>query len=684
MKKILLGLMVCYSFAFAELMISKNGTNYIRFDTENVIGHEIDTSSQCSSATLDYVPYTLWLYPRIYYYNKCVPYNAAYYRQNDIIPYDAFTSSCPSGTTKTATDSSTLWRCIPDSPTCDPETQDEVDGKCICKNGFNDDEIIGTCKPDIDCPAPMIYKVTDAWHGYWATNKRCVPDSTLSQTDCEAINGAVYGSLDSGVEAITSNALMYGEGCVSENYSKSLFINDATHNIIGFMPFSYLWKAENDLAVQLIDKLFAVGKNGFNAIKNKFASSTQTPKPNLATHEAQIIEMQIGSDGVAYEVALSPKTPPKDNPTSWWDTYQKFRENGWDLPQTPSTYNPKINDPIPPTVNPPKFPVVAKEIDDFFYKGGDSLEFTNNMLGSAKISKDGSVPNLSVLESSPINRQVETTINLNSKLVGTETKSYPTYLVKDTQIALSDRVESTYKGFTKYPDGTKTYLDISRTKYNVDGRIIDDVVTTTNIPTKSGTKIFNTSYQTFKDGNGAITNVISKPTSITTTTSTGTVTTTNNATNSITTNSSKSAVDLSPVIVKLESIESKIQSIIDTPIPKEIAEATVRVQQFNDAIDLFDVGFNSYKDFVDGMVGNINELTTLFDDSKAILENKPVVNEITGTCGFNASFFEGHTIFIDPCMFVAPYRPILALIFTLLATFSVIGFSVKYLVARGD
>lgn len=582
--------------------------------------------------------------------------------------YDAVTVSCPVV-----------------APTCNAVTEvlNTTTNLCVPALGYHADSN-GISVPDVDCPNPMIYSVTPAWHGYWATDKRCVPDKNLTKSQCDSIPGAVFGTVSDANEKTSLNALMYGEGCTNLAYSKSMFTNDGVSDVLHFIPFSPLWNSNNDLVVQSIDKLFGVGKNLFNTIKSKFANSTLSPKPNLSTYEPEIIDMAIGSDGVTYDVVLNAKTPDKTNPNGWWDTYQKFRTNGWDFPETPSNYNPAFNDYVPPTVNTPKFPIVGTSLDDLVYKGSDATSFNNNMIGTANMSKDAVVPDLSPLSSSTINKQVDTTITLNSSLFGTTTQSYPTVLVKDTEIALSDRVESTYKGYTVYPDGSKTFLDISRTKYNVDGHTIDNVTTKTDIPTSIGTKVMNTSYQAFTDGNGVLTSSVNAPTSIITDSASGTVTSTNVASNPIITSSSAKAVDLTPVISKLSSIDSKVQTIIDTPIPKEIAEATVRIQDFNSAVNVFAVDFSTYKDYASSLIDNINQLKTNFDHTKAILENKPTVNEITGTCGFNASFFQGQNIFVDPCMFVAPYRPILALIFTLMGTFSVLGFSVKYLVAKGD
>ena len=41
---------------------------------------------------------------------------------------------------------------------CDSNTEELINGECVCKGGYNDSKTSGTCVPDIYCPVPpMIY-----------------------------------------------------------------------------------------------------------------------------------------------------------------------------------------------------------------------------------------------------------------------------------------------------------------------------------------------------------------------------------------------------------------------------------------------------------------------------------------------------------------------------------------------
>ena len=547
----------------------------------------------------------------------------------------------------------------------------EVNSDNGCIPGYNDDEVEGICEPDIECPNPMIYKFTNV---DWGIDTRaCVPDTSISESQCNA-DGFVYAKYldEDPSDDLSSYASIYGDGCITPDYANKIVDDVIWHTLVsGLLP---TMGSSTTLLAQDLNRLFTSGKNLWNDINLAFRNSS-LDDVKLLTYKPKITEMQMADDGIFYEVeAVAMTSDDVSKITQNEQAYNQYlKDNGY-ITQT---------DDLPVGVDNVEFPSVVNDMDDLFYRGSDSSDFTNTMLGTANISKNGKVPDLSVLDSKPLNSQTYTTTSINSNLVTPRIESYPTYVVKTAEKSLVDRVETSYTGYIKYPDGTKTDLAISRVKYLDDGRVIDDVTTTYDVTTTNGVKSFGTNYQSFKDGTGAVTNVINSPSSITTTTTSGTTTTTNQSTNIVTTSTTQNAVDLSPVVEKLNSLDDKLRAIINTTVPTQIAEASLKLDHFNASLDVFDVDFNSYLDFVNGMKDNFNELGTLFDDTKNILENKPVVNEINGQCGFDVVMY-GTDFHVDICSYVSPYRPLLALIFTLLGTFAVFGFSVKFLVARGD
>jgi len=166
-----------------------------------------------------------------------------------------------------------------------------------------------------------------------------------------------------------------------------------------------------------------------------------------------------------------------------------------------------------------------------------------------------------------------------------------------------------------------------------------------------------------------------------------TVTTPNNPDPSF--SNTDSAIDLTFTNNKLSSIDktlsdikSEIKDLSDFK-PADSSKADTALDDFKTATTTFDLNWNNYKNFVDGIKLNFTTITTQFEATKSILENKPTINQITGQCGFDVVLYN-KPIHVDPCMFVSPYRSLLSIIFTLFGTFAVLIFAVKYLIARSD
>lgn len=546
------------------------------------------------------------------------------------------------------------------TPTC-TENEELVDGQCVCKVGYSGE----TCEPDITCPEPMLYEVTEAWHGYWAQDKRCVPNPNMSESECLAINGAKWGNQYN----------IYGTGCYIENYSKSLFVNNGLETAINFIPFSPLWNSSEDLVVQAVNKLFASGKNSFNAIKSKFDDIfASNPEANLQNMKLEYTDLYIGSDGIYYVADLK-QTTPTQTADDFLAIYNKFRDNGWDMPIAPGGYDPSIHDPLPPIINQPSFPSVVNT--DNLYLGGDALEIKSNSIISKNILDDFVVfeePSGSLYET-----QIQT-VPLKSNILKTATTEFNLNSFKIAETQLSDRLVTEYTSMIHAPDNSLTTVNTKKTKLN-DGSSIYDVEVVTPIETPSGTKTLTKSYTVTKDSTGAITNnTYNTASTITHTTTTGATTTTTNSTSttSTTISSTQPAVDLSSTNAKLDDIISKINEFNNYK-PENYATYETAPARLANALTEWEVGVNSALDFVDGLKSNINDLINDFENLKNVFEDKPTMSVAAGTCPFQANWIRGTTTTVNPCEFISPYKPILSLFFTMLFTMYVLAFAFKYL-----
>lgn len=550
----------------------------------------------------------------------------------------------------------------------DLETPNRTTMTCDPILGYHSDDNNVTV-PDIACPPSMVYEVEPAWHGLWATDKKCVPNSNLTPDECADVGGE-YGSL------YTFNLAV----CHDPNYLKNLFVDDAIQNVLGFMPFNPLWNSSKDLVVQAVNKLFAAGKNSWTAIKSYFDSTYHS----IQAYEPIIYDMQIGSDGVTYEVGASFKYPTK-SVDDFVDTYNKFRENGWDLPETIGNYDPSIHPSLPPLANVPRFPVV-QNTQNLPLVG--VTDFSNNIVGTKSILDEYIFPTAPAVDA-PLNSFVIGTSDIKNSILDSSTKriSIPTKTIVISRENLVDRVVTKYKTEYLFPDNT---FSISTTELSVYPDGSSTGVVTHVTPIKIGSGVDNSTmtntYVVTTDSTGNVINSFDEsPTVIETTTAststtidnTPTTTTTTTTTNN-TPSTTNTAVDLSMVESKLTSIDTRIQNLVEFK-PADATTFDTVPASLSNAISDFEVSLSSAFVFFEGMQDNLSDLYNQFDNAKATFEDKPQMIVATGSCPFTAPWVFGQTTEVDPCMFVRPFKPILSLFFTMYFTIMVFGFSLKYL-----
>ena len=560
---------------------------------------------------------------------------------------------------------------------------------CVCNDGYKADDVtyntttgaidtINTCKPKKECPPQMKYfwtdQATDITGLFKTEYYTCVPRTDLSETDCVS-QGGTYNKWSNDTSDGTGNMakymLYYGEGCVNAQFlSDERWWDDLAFIMSGFIiggmrpfPQSLVNKAVTE------QQLLLTYKNAGN-------------DANLITHKPEVTDLTMGADGVYADIGLTAKNAAADAETA--AAYNKFlKDNGY-ITNTDEVASSPVN-------NLGVDASVSSKMDDLFYKGGDELDFTDNMLGTANMNISGAMPDLSSASSATVGATVATKIDLNAHLIATETKSYPVALVKQYEKTGTDGSTAvSYKGTVTYPDATTATVTINQTKQST-GSAVNEVGYSYIVNTATGTKTFNGSYTTTTDATGTVTNTVSKPSTVTVVNDDGSVSTNTNAgSQSVETDQTETAVNLSPINARLDAIKAKLDQIYkeqqdqwEYTSPKT-SEATLSLNKLTQAFTDYSLSLDNLLNFADGLFSDLKNLLQAFEDAKDQFSDKPTVSIPSGTCPFTISGRnrEGgpiKTYEIDPCYFVAPRKPFLTIFFTLFFSWIVVMFAIKHL-----
>ena len=614
------------------------------------------------------------------YYDKNFPYEIMV--DFSVIYNPESSPSCP------APKSIVNGECV--SPTCGANmTLNSLKTACICKDGYKADDVtyntttgaidtINTCKPKKECPPQMKYfwidQATDITGLFKTEYYTCVPRTDLSEADCASQGGAYYKKSMMG-ESLTDHKTSYiltnGEGCVNEQWLAS----ETFWDNFAFIMSGFIVGGTRPFPQSLINKAVDE-KQLLLAYKNSGNDA------NLLTYKPEVTDLSMGADGVYADIGLTAKNATADAETA--SAYNKWlKDNGY-ITNTDEVSSTPVNN-LGTSSN------VSSKIDDLFYKGGDELDFKDNMLGTANMNLGGVMPDLSSASSATVGATVATKIDLNAHLIASETKSYPVSLVKQYEKTGTDGSTAvSYKGTITYPDATTATVTINQTKQST-GSAVNEVGYSYIVDTKNGTKTFNGSYTTTTDATGKVTNTVSKPSTLTTVNDDGSVSTSTNAgSQSVTTDQTETAVNLSPINSRLDAIKSKLDAIYQEQVKQweytspKTAEATASLNKLVQAFTDYSVSLDTLLNFADGLFSDLKNLLQAFDDAKNQFTDKPTVSIPNGTCPFtisgrNRTDGPVKTYKIDPCYFVAPRKPFLTIFFTLLFSWAVVMFAIKYL-----
>ena len=164
-----------------------------------------------------------------------------------------------------------------------------------------------------------------------------------------------------------------------------------------------------------------------------------------------------------------------------------------------------------------------------------------------------------------------------------------------------------------------------------------------------------------------------------------TTTASNTSTTTATQNQDKnSPIDLTNIQNALNQM-NKTLTETKTMIKDLIEYKPSNLTQFDTSLQNFKNGFTDFSLKIDGFLDFLNSFPDFFDDLNrqledllALFDNKPELSLPSGQCPFQANWY-GQTFQVDPCKFVAPYRPIMVIFLTFFMSFAVLLFALKYL-----
>lgn len=549
----------------------------------------------------------------------------------------------------------------------------------------SDDEVLNLetkkCEPEKKrpdwCPKPMIYnerKVELLLRDKIV--EECLPDPKIDEADCKKRNMYFHGCDDSLSGYELSTCMSIPSGCYA---SKTI-----DH-------FKAEIKLENDLFIMggfMIPLPISAIKNGFTSLgsffKGLFSGGAKPTNLNLLEYRPQIVDIKATKAGPEPVFNLN----PVDDSAIALNNI--FRETG------------KIDSTISTSSNivktPQKLADVSPNLRKFdLPKDASVSKIENNTIVTAKLkdiskpipTKEITVPN----EVKNINLDYD--LNTMFKASDKPTPNLP-MTIKQTS---NSGNKATYKGNIVTPDNSVIDVDVVETS-NPSGSKVQDVTYSYIYKTPSGSSKFSTGYVNTITSDNKVTNSIPKDS--TSTNSSGSSSNSGSGGSSSTTTPSQptQSIDLSSLEQAINRNGAKLDTINDTltSIKNQQQEQWNYEPNVNTATSFaslqseltkFDVSFNDAFNFLNNFKGDIDNLMNNFNESLDIINKGIDSPDIPkGTCPFSISgptpgsntknLFE-----IDPCRFVAPYKSILTLFFTIWFSFEIIMFSLKYLFRVG-
>ena len=443
-------------------------------------------------------------------------------------------------------------------------------------------------------------------------------------------------------------------------------------SVVGLPGLGITVESAGSAFIAKFKKIFAGAKSLWDFIKDKFSSNNVNSYQDLSNQNIKITDLKMSDNGVEPIIDL---TPLEDLPD----------DASWSVPTDHSKYDGTL------TADTFDFSDLSLSDSEFDNLPAEIPEYTDNIIGTKNIL-DTSLDFSSYLDdATEINTPVKSKINLSDSLVSsTDTKQFDLDTIKIAEDDTGTYPITKYKQTVKYPDASITTLDIVKTDLGDNG-FTYDITTTT--PLKNG-DTFEKTYHIQKSKDGTTINTFQDPSTITKINPDGSTSIVPNSAPD-TTISTKTGTSLVPITnelktletkqdltnQKLDKIDTKLKDMIDY-VPPVNEDFDQSLKNFKDALTDFDLNMSNFANYLSNFQSSLQDLKTNFDNAKTTLENKPTFTQNTGTCGFSIHAFR-QDFNVDPCLFVTPYRPILVVFFTLMGSFAVIIFAVKFLISKG-
>ena len=539
----------------------------------------------------------------------------------------------------------------------------------------------GECERELKrpdwCPKPMIYnerKVELLLRDKIV--EECLPDPNISESDCKKRNMKFHGCDDSVSGYELATCMSIPSGCYApetiERFKAEKQLDNDLFIIGGFM-------------IPLPINAF---KNGLSSLgsffKGLFSSGAKPANLNLLEYRPQIVDVKATIAGPEPVFNLN---PVDDNAIVFNSV---FKETG------------KLDATASASLNIVKSPQATADVSPNLRKfdlpkDASISKLENNTIVTAKLkdmskpipTKEITVPN----EVKNINLDYD--LNTMFKASDKPTPNLP-MTIKQTSNAGN---KATYKGNIVTPDKSVIDVDVVETTTST-GSKVQDVTYSYIYKTPSGSSKFSTGYVNTITSDNKVTNSIPKDS--TSTNSSGSSSNSSSGGSSSTTTPSQptQSIDLSSLEQAINRNGAKLDTINDTltSIKNQQQEQWNYEPNVNTATSFaslqseltkFDVSVNDAFNFLNNFKGDIDNLMNNFNESLDIINKGIDSPDIPkGTCPFSISgptpgsntknLFE-----IDPCRFVAPYKSILTLFFTIWFSFEIIMFSLKYLFRVG-
>ncbi|PSM52717.1 putative membrane protein [Campylobacter blaseri] len=574
------------------------------------------------------------------------------------------------------------------------EIYDSETDKCIKKDKCKEDEIYNSqtkecIKRPWWCPVPMIYQEKDP--GFLkAMIKICVPDPNINEEECQN-KGMNWHSWADLYGAELGVAMRYPQGCyhsktVERFKAENQLENDSFFwsGVLFPIPIGALKNGWNSLA-QAFNNFFK-GKNipkanqsllEYKPIMTDIEITPQGPMPKIDFKPIEPKDIIHNSFNKGDLPPSSPKSKPSESFDSYLDRYKNFNGSRFEKsPQDFVHFNPKF------------------EKMDLPHNAA-TFHLKDNSFVASKIKQEFTP--MPIKDTFKVNSPVETKVKFDFSTILEKPKNPKNPNLPMTIRKVSENGnKSNYKGIITTPDNSIIDVSVVETKTPSGGKIQDVTLTYPYIgPNKSNLK-FNTGYTITIDKSGAVTNTISNNSTIyNPTTNTTTV---NNISNTVVPNASP---DLSSVVNAINKVGSKVDTtnkILNDIKAQQKAEweynpginIATATSKLNTEMSKFDGSVDDILNFLNGLKDNINDAKNQVDSAVDLIQNGiDSPNIPRGTCPFNISgpapgSGTKNTFTIDPCRFVAPYKPILTLFFTAILSWGVLIFSLKFLFNVGD